>query len=206
MNDMSPDGRPAGGLEALLRFDTCLLTNAVERLNVRPRNEGFRCHGPLCRFPYISPVVGYAVTGRIRTYMPPMTGKCYYDHMEWWRHVEKVPSPKVVVMEDCDEQPGFAALFGEVHARICQALGCVAFITNGAVRDLDAVKRLGLQLFSGSVSVSHAYAHVVEKLPPMAEQIRSEEQDLFAEIARPGFSVEALALKLQQFAERQGCI
>ena len=32
---------------------------------------------------------------------------------------------------------------GEVHAAILQALGCIGVITNGAVRDLQAVRRTG---------------------------------------------------------------
>ena len=35
-------------------------------------------------------------------------------------------------------------------------------MTNGAVRDVPGIEALGFQLFAGSVSVSHAYAHVVE--------------------------------------------
>ncbi len=239
MNPMSPDGRPASGLEELLRFDTCLLSNAIERLNVRPRNEGFMSGGTTCRFPHQPPVVGYAATGRIRSYMPPVTGKCYYDHIEWWHYLVSIPAPRIVVLEDFDNRPGFGALFGEVHARICRSLGCVAYVTNGAVRDLDKIEPLGFQLFAGSVSVSHAYAHIVdfgdpveigelqirpgdilhgdrhgilsvpqelvEKLPPMAERIRSEESELFALTESPDFSVEALGAKLQQFAERQKC-
>jgi regulator of RNase E activity RraA len=53
-------------------------------------------------------------------------------------------------------------MFGEIHARICRALDCVAYVTNGAVRDLPGIEALGFQLYAGSVSVSHAYAHVVE--------------------------------------------
>jgi regulator of RNase E activity RraA len=178
-------------------------------------------------------MVGHAVTGRIETYMPPMTGKCYHENMEWWQYLVTIPPPRVVVLEDFDNRPGFGALFGEVHARICRALNCVAYVTNGAVRDLDAIEPLGIQLFAGNLSVSHAYAHIVdfgeaieiggleikpgdilhgdrhgilsvppelvEKLPPVAEQIRLEENDLFALTARPEFSVEALGAKLRQF-------
>jgi 4-hydroxy-4-methyl-2-oxoglutarate aldolase len=162
MNPLSSNDRPAGSLDELRRFDTCLLANAVERLNIRPRNEGFMCGGPPCRFPQIPPVEGYAVPGRIRTYMPPVAGKRYYDHIEWWRHVETIPAPRIVVLEDCGDRPGFGASLGEVHARICRALGCVVCMTNGAVRDLEAIEGLGFQVFARSVSVSHAYAHIVD--------------------------------------------
>jgi 4-hydroxy-4-methyl-2-oxoglutarate aldolase len=58
--------------------------------------------------------------------------------------------------------PGFGAFVGEIHATIGQALECIGCVTNGAVRDLPAVKALGFHLFSGCVAVSHAYAHLIE--------------------------------------------
>jgi regulator of RNase E activity RraA len=162
MNRMSPNGQLLNGLDALRRFDTCTLANAIERFNVRPRNEGFMNGGAICRFPHCPPILGHAVTGRIRTYMPPIAGKCYYENIEWWRYVVTIPPPRVVVLEDFDNRPGWGALFGEVHARICRALACVAYVTNGAVRDLDGIETTGIQLFAGSVAVSHAYAHIVD--------------------------------------------
>jgi 4-hydroxy-4-methyl-2-oxoglutarate aldolase len=236
---MSTDGHSPNGLDALRRFDACTLANAIERFNVRPRNEGFMSGGAVCRFPHCPPVVGRAVTGRIRTYMPPMTGKCYYENIEWWRYLATIPPPRVVVLQDFDSRPGFGALFGEIHARICLALDCVAYITNGAVRDLDAIEKLGIQLFAGHASVSHAYAHIVDfggpieigglkikpgdilhgdrhgilsvppglvdQLPGVADQIQSEEKELFTFIEGAGFSVEQLGAQLKHFAEKQRC-
>jgi regulator of RNase E activity RraA len=68
----------------------------------------------------------------------------------------------MIVLEDMDREPGTGALFGEIHARISKALGCVAYVTNGSVRDVEGVKAAGLQCFAGHVSVSHSYAHIVE--------------------------------------------
>ena len=51
---------------------------------------------------------------------------------------------------------------GEVHTAVAQALHCVGCVTNGAVRDLPAVERMGFHLFAGSVAVSHAYAHIAD--------------------------------------------
>ena len=159
---MSENGLPRECLENLRRFDTCTLSNAIERLRVRPRNEGFVIGAARCRFPSLAPVAGYAVTGRLRSSMPPVQGGWYYEQIEWWRYLASVPAPRIVVMQDADPMPGTGALFGEVHARICKALECSAFVTNGAVRDLPGIEALGFQLFAGSVAVSHAYAHVVE--------------------------------------------
>lgn len=150
-------------LRALRALDTCTVSNAIESFEVRLRNEGF-VHGALrcLSSPKLEPMVGYAVTGRIRTSSAPITGRCYYNRMDWWEYVSKMPSPRVIVMDDSDHQPGVGAFFGEIHAHISKALGCVGYVTNGAVRDLPAVAAAKFHLFASSVSVSHAYAHVVE--------------------------------------------
>jgi 4-hydroxy-4-methyl-2-oxoglutarate aldolase len=159
---MPENGLSRECLENLRRFDTCTLSNAIERLQIRPRNEGFIIGACRCQFPQLRPAVGYALTGRIRSSMPPINGGWYYERPDWWEYVASVPPPRIVVMQDSDPWPGTGAMFGEIHARICRAMDCVAYVTNGAVRDLPSVEALGFQLFAGSVSVSHAYAHVVE--------------------------------------------
>ena len=159
---MSQNGITLSEIEALRRFDSCTLSNAIETLNVRPRNEGFIQRGVRCVFPKLPPVAGHAVTGRLRSATQPIHGHCYYDHIEWWRYLETIPPPRIVVLRDADDPPGIGALFGSLHARICMALDCVAYITNGTVRDLSEIERLGFQLFARGPAVSHAYAHVVE--------------------------------------------
>src|SRR6202030_2088389 len=69
---------------------------------------------------------------------------------------------RIVVIQDVDSRPGQGAVVGEVYANILQALGCVGVVTNGAGRDLNAVRASGFQMFAGNVSVSHAYVHVFE--------------------------------------------
>jgi 4-hydroxy-4-methyl-2-oxoglutarate aldolase len=149
-------------LERLGQFDTCTLSNAIERLNIRPRNEGFMSGAVACRFPQLAPVIGYAVTARMRSSVTPVDGKQYFAHPEFWQYLASFSGPRVLVIRDSDESPGVGALFGEAYARISRAFGCVACVTNGAVRDLPGIEALGYQVFAGSVSVSHAYAHVVD--------------------------------------------
>ncbi|HUI57619.1 MAG TPA: hypothetical protein VLY04_21725 [Bryobacteraceae bacterium] len=149
-------------LEQLRQFDTCTVSNAIEQLHIRPRNEGFVRNTVTCRFPRLSPVIGYAVTARMRASMPPVKGRCYYEHPDYWRYLVSVPYPRIIVMQDLDDPPGAGALLGEAYARIGRALGCVACLTNGTVRDLPAIEALGFQIFARGLSVSHAYAHVVD--------------------------------------------
>ena len=149
-------------LEQFRRLSTCVVASAIETFRVRLPNAGFTDGSVRSTFPDCGPVVGYAATARIRSADPPMEGRSYYFRGDWWDEVLKVPPPRVVVVEDLDTPPGRGAFVGEVHANILQALGSVALVTNGAVRDLAEVRATGFQLFAGNVSVSHAYAHVFD--------------------------------------------
>jgi regulator of RNase E activity RraA len=152
----------ASDLQKLSELDSGSVSNAIERLQVRLRNEGFIVDAVKCQFPERPPMVGYAATARIRTASPPMNRRCYYDRMDWWRYVASVPGPRVMVLEDMDHHTGVGAFVGEIHAAIGLALNCIGCVTNGAVRDLNQIKALGFSLFAGSVSVSHSYAHIIE--------------------------------------------
>jgi 4-hydroxy-4-methyl-2-oxoglutarate aldolase len=149
-------------LQDLRHFSTCIVANAVERFNVRLRNTGFTDGSIHCRFPEAPPMVGYAVTARLRSEGPPVTGNAFRDRTDFWNAILTVPAPRVLVLEDKDDPPGRGAFVGDVHAAILKALGCVGFVTNGAVRELLGVRGQGVQLFSGSLAVSHAYAHIFD--------------------------------------------
>jgi 4-hydroxy-4-methyl-2-oxoglutarate aldolase len=89
-------------------------------------------------------------------------GYFYYDRTGWWNQILTIPAPRIVVIEDLDEPAGLGAFVGAVHARILQALGCVALVTNGSVRDVTEIHETGFQLFASNVAVSHAYSHVID--------------------------------------------
>jgi 4-hydroxy-4-methyl-2-oxoglutarate aldolase len=149
-------------LDALRRLDTCSVSNAIETFGIRLRNTGFADASIRCMLDGLPPMVGYAATARLRSGDPPMQGGSYRDRTEWWQYVLQVPAPRIIVLEDVDRQPGLGAFLGDVHAAIMSALGCVGYVTNGAVRELPAVREMGLSLFAGKVAVSHAYAHIFD--------------------------------------------
>ena len=152
---------PVEELDALRRVDTCMVSNAVETFQVRLRNAGFADARIRCIFEDLPPMVGYAATAGLRTGEPPITGS-YHDRADWWNSILQVPAPRIAVLEDLDQPPGVGAFLGDMHAAILRALGCVGYVTNGAVRELPRVKDMGLQLFAGNVTVSHAYAHIFD--------------------------------------------
>jgi 4-hydroxy-4-methyl-2-oxoglutarate aldolase len=151
-------------LEELRQLSTCVTASAIESFGVRMYNTGFADSSIRCQFQDLPPVIGYAVTARIRSEEPRMEGDgyFYYDRSEWWKHILAVPAPRVVVIEDISHHPGLGAFVGSVHAHILRALGCVALVTNGTVRDITDIRPIGLQLFASNVAVSHAYAHILD--------------------------------------------
>src|SRR5207253_2449040 len=134
----------------------------IETFDRRLRNEGFADPTIRCLFDEMPPVIGYAVTARIRCSTPPPVGHSYFDRTDWWNYIVSVPAPRFVVVEDADDRPGTGAFVGEVHAHILRALDCVGYATSGSVRDLGAVRTTGFPIFAPFVTVSHAYAHIVD--------------------------------------------
>ena len=152
----------SGQLDALRRLDSCTVANAIETFHKRLRNEGFANGSIRCLFARLPPMVGYAATIKIRGSAPPTTAGPYPDRTDWWDYMLSLPAPRVLVVQDVATRPGLGSLLGAVHVNILRALGGVGAVTNGSVRDIPAVEGLGFHLFAGSVSVSHAYVHIVE--------------------------------------------
>jgi 4-hydroxy-4-methyl-2-oxoglutarate aldolase len=150
-------------LEQLRRLSTCIVASAIETFQVRLPNSGFADSSINCIFKNRLPLIGYAATARMRSKNPPLVGHgYYYERTDWWNHILNIPAPRVVVIEDVDERAGLGAFIGEVNANILLALGCLGLVTNGSVRDIDQVGLTRFQMFAGSISVSHAYAHIFD--------------------------------------------
>jgi regulator of RNase E activity RraA len=144
------------------KLDTCSIANAVDSLKVRLQNEGFSGPGVISRTPGLGPMVGRAVTLKVRSSEPPMKGGFYLDQPDWWERYEPSPVPRILVIEDMDERPGRGALVGPVHACILKAMGFVGVVTSGAIRGVTKFGDIGLHAFSANLSPAHSYCHVVE--------------------------------------------
>jgi 4-hydroxy-4-methyl-2-oxoglutarate aldolase len=144
-------------LESLARYDTPTVSNAIEAFGVRPDSEGFSNEFGTRTFGEGQIVVGRAVTATIRSRHQPLRAGPL-DQL--YQLVDELQEPAVVVVADLDDPPGLGAFLGEVQGTILTRLGAVGFVTNGSVRDLPQLRRIGLATLAGSVSVSHAYVHV----------------------------------------------
>jgi len=146
-------------LAALAGISTPAQANAIETFGARPNNRGFA--GPEIRplFPELGTMVGYACTLRIAADRPAAAEGG--APLAYWEYVARSPGPKVVVVQDLDQEP-VGAFWGEVNSNVHKALGCVGTVTRGGVRDLDEMRRNGFHAFASAVLVSHAYVHVVD--------------------------------------------
>lgn len=166
-------------LEDLGRLSSPTIANAIELFDARPRDEGVTTRPLPYLTPHLGVAVGYAATIRITS----NGGTNLRENVELfpasWRHVQEQPSPRIVVVEDVDAEPGAGAYWGEVNAAIHRALGCDAVITNGAVRDLPEMAAGGFRVFAGMLAVSHAYVRILEiGCPVTVAGLRVEPGDL----------------------------
>ncbi len=148
-------------LEALRKFSTPTISNAIEMFEIRPRNEGFLGPQVRCLFPSLGRMVGYACTAAISADLPAK-GRRVVPRHEYWQASVSVPAPRVAAIQDLDSPPGVGSFWGEVNSNIHRALGFIGTVTNGGARDLDEMEALGFFTFAGAVSVSHSYVHVVD--------------------------------------------
>jgi regulator of RNase E activity RraA len=153
--------------DAILQFDTCKIANAIEKLGIRLRNEGFTSTGLRCVTRGFATILGYAVTSKVKCADPPIKGYSYYDLADWWERILTRPMPRVAVIQDVDKQPGQGAVLSDVHAEVLRALNCHAVVTNGAVRNVPELARIGFPAFASFITMSHAYVHMVEHGTPV---------------------------------------
>lgn len=155
-------------LEALRRYDSPTLANAIETFDIRPRDEGFASMEVKCQFPELGVMIGFAATATIRARgQEERRGEAENEHVPLWTLVRSLPEPRVVVVQDLDDPPGHGALWGEVQSSIYKALGCAGAVTDGCVRDLKEVREMGFHFFARGPGVSHAYVRLASVGEPV---------------------------------------
>jgi regulator of RNase E activity RraA len=149
-------------LDQLRRYRTPTLYDAIERFNVRPKNQGYTDSSIRCVLPGLGAFVGYAWTGTIVGDQPPTPENPGLSWRAVWEHAAEAKKPGFAVVQDLDEPAGRGCAWGDVSVAIFKALGFKAALTNGSVRDLQDVESIGFGLFAGGPSVGHANVRFVE--------------------------------------------
>jgi regulator of RNase E activity RraA len=148
-------------LDAIRKFTVPTLANAIETFGVIPSNEGYCNSSMRCHFPDMPLMLGHAVTARVSTDLPPSEVRPGVYEPDYWRYIDSQPGPKVAVVQDIDSPPR-GAMWGEWNSNVHKALGCVGMVTDGAARDLDAVKKLNFHFFSSHILPTHGYGAFID--------------------------------------------
>ena len=159
---MSVEPLSTAELEALAAFDTPTICNALELVAPHRRAMGFTTQTFVCPFPELKPMVGYARTVLMRAMEPTRlpAAEQRQVRLDYYRYVAEAPGPTIAVIQDVDSRAGFGCFWGEVQTAIHKALGCLGLITDGGVRDLDAIAP-GFQVLCGKVTPSHAWVRAI---------------------------------------------
>lgn len=152
---------PASLLEALARYDTPTICNALEVVAPSRRLVGYTTKPLVCPFPGLPPIVGYARTVTIRattaSALPAVEQQ--KRRIAYYEYVGTGHGPRISVIQDIDgADVGFGAFWGEVQSSVHKALGCLGVVTDGSIRDIQQWAP-GFQALAGSIGPSHAYVH-----------------------------------------------
>lgn len=146
-------------IQRLLQVDSPTISNAIESFRVRSRREGYMGPSIQCRFPDLGRVVGYATTCTIvdveEAYPPDPR-----EREKWIESITNSPKPSICVVQDQCYRKGWSSHWGEIMGTRVQTLGAVGIITDGAVRDLEALHGMGMKVWSESIVVSHGHIDV----------------------------------------------
>jgi regulator of RNase E activity RraA len=152
---------PASTLEALARYDTPTICNAMEIVAPERRLVGYTTKPLVCPFPDLPPMVGYARTVTIRSVLASGLTPAEQSarRIAYYEYVGTGVGPRISVIQDIDgADVGYGAFWGEVQSAVHKALGCLGVITDGSIRDIPQWAS-GFQALAGSIGPSHAYVH-----------------------------------------------
>jgi regulator of RNase E activity RraA len=157
-------------LEELGRFSTPTVLNGLKRLGLEPKAmQTMDRHLIRCMAPDLGPRVGFAVTRRVATRRDdgpaptttPPSGRAQQEDGY------SVPEPRFLVVENVGDWKGPVCIWGELGAYMNLAMGFVAGITNGPVRDLPEMEVAGFQTFAGGVDVGGGFVDGVDYGTPV---------------------------------------
>ncbi len=158
IEDLQPED-----LEALRRYDTPTICNAIEMIMPELYGIGFTNRPLVPAHPSLPPFVGFARTAMMRAASAPARSieerrKLRFGYVDYIYNGRR---PTVMVVQDIDPVPGFGAWWGEVNSAVHKGLGCVAAVTNGSFRDVDLLAP-GFQILGSHVGPAAAHVQIVD--------------------------------------------
>lgn len=147
--------------EQLRQFDTPTIANALEIARGARSVDGFTRGTFIASHPKLPPIVGFAKTATVRCSTPFDPAVRRQRQLAYYEYLAQANGPTVAVVQDIDSRPGLGAFWGEVNTHVHWGLGCVGAVTDGSMRDLDAMHPQ-FQCLAAALSPSHAWVQVAD--------------------------------------------
>ena len=125
---------PASVLEALARYDTPTICNAMEIVAPERRLIGYTTKPLVCPFPDLPPIVGYARTVTIRSVVASglPAAEQQKRRTAYYEYVGTGHGPRISVIQDIDgPDAGYGAFWGEVQSSVSSLTDRSATSRNG---------------------------------------------------------------------------
>ena len=97
-------------------FDTPIILNGLEILDQEYRNNGFTTESLFCADSTLPSIVGFPRTATIKSFSEVGPELKRDKGISYYRYFSSGVGPKISVIQDVDDRPGFGAFWGEVIA------------------------------------------------------------------------------------------
>lgn len=148
-------------LDELQAIDTPTICNAIETFNIRGRVDGFLGMNVRCLLPEMGTMLGYAVTATVDSTTTD-TPQDVDAWLKWMQSMQAAPKPAVLVFKDIGPHPSKSAHIGEVMGTLAKRMGVVGIVTDGGIRDILELKRLGFHCFGPGLVPSHGNPRLID--------------------------------------------
>ncbi len=143
-------------LEALRRFRTPLVCEALEHLAPERRTGGHTVRPLDCAFSAAAPIVGHARTAIVSTAVS--SSEAAEGWAQWLEHLRAGPKPTVAVWQDLGG--GSGACLDAVIVSVHRALGCTGMVIDGAIRSIGGMPE-AMQILHRGLLPSGSWPHIV---------------------------------------------
>lgn len=147
-------------IKRLTEFDTPTIANGLELLGVLDPTVGYTGPDVRALMPELGVRVGVAVTARMDTTTAGVDRPASL-FSDWVRLMQKTANtpdgvlPVFAVMESVGPRARYTVTIGDGMGRGMRLAGCVGFVSNGCIRDLEGVRGLGLPCWAAGLSPMH---------------------------------------------------
>ena len=154
-------------LRRLQEFDSALLANTLDFVDPGPAAECYLSGDIQSVTPAVGPAVGVAFTAEVDTSTPEGGGWERGLYFQLVEQMEAAEVPAILVMKAIGSRPDHECVAGDGMAKMLQAAGCVGIVTDGRVRDVEAMQAVPFSVHARGRCVQHCAFRVKTASTPV---------------------------------------